>query len=514
MPSAHGDSRVTPYSTILASIAACLLVTGSAATAATVVIDLSSEPVPTVVGTRVDEQFGYAGDSGDVDDDGASELAVGAPGRPSARGPEAEGAVYLFEADAVATLDSPALASDVCSAVVSGGTAGERFGETVLVADVDADGSADLVVGAPSWGPGERVATGRVYVFLGPLGMSRSVAASDADVAIQGELPGDHFGSSLADGDIDGDGVNELLVSAFRAGSEAAPGAGSVYVLRAEDVGGARRQELVSDVARSWVRGDDRGDALRGIALVTGDHPRVALGSYHADGPGQGDTDAGRVTIVDGSALMSVRGRGVSEVGSSTMFGPKPRGFLGRSMSVGDLDGDGAPDILVSAYASRGDNSKADASGEAFIAFGEQDGFPDTIDLRSPAVAALRGRERWDLFGLPVLLTDLGGDGHADAVISAQFADSPDGTRRRCGEVHVYRGGLRSVLFAKAGAPDLADLTIVGERSLDALGGCLFTTPAGARLPGLVIGAPDADGSDGERTGKIHFVGPDLLSRR
>ena len=204
----------------------------------------------------------------------------------------------------------------------------------------------------------------------------------------------------------------------------------------------------------------------------------------------------------------------MGEFEASIILGPRPRGFLGRSIATGDIDDDGMSDLLISAYASRGENRKADASGEAFVVFGDAAGFPDTLDLASGAVPAFGGWGRWDLFGLPVLLADLSGDGASDIIAAAQFADSPDGARPRCGEVYVYRGGLRSVVAAKTGRPDLADVAIVGEVGQDALGACLFAVAAKGRRLHLVIGAPDAGRSDVERSGKIHLIPAGLLTGR
>ncbi len=430
------------------------------------VIDLSTQRVPTVVGAGAEEQFGYAGDSGDLDGDGETELIVGAPGRPTPGAAGPAGAVYILDAGSVAALEAPAEALALAWAVISGMTPGERFGETVLVADVNADSLPDLIVGAPSWGPGEQVATGRIHIFLGPLAASSTLLAADADVTIHGEAPGNHFGSSLASGDIDRDGAADLLVSAFRAGPADAPGAGRVYVISAGALRAAGRRAPAADVASSVITGNARGDALRGIAVVaTGIDERtfVALGSYHADGRARESVDVGSVAIVDGAALLSAPRHSVGEFEASIILGPRPRGFLGRSIASGDIDDDGTSDLLLSAYASRGKNRKADASGEVFVVFGDAAGFPDTLDLARGAVPAFSGRERWDLFGLPVLL---------------------------------------------------ADVIIVGEASQDALGGCLFAAPAEGRSLHLVIGAPDAGRSEVERSGKIHLIPAELLTGR
>ena len=478
-------------------------------------VDLSSESVPTVVGTSQDGEFGYAGDSGDLDGDGSIELVVGAPGHVPGDGGRSGGVVYVFDRRTVAALDAPGEAAALARVSIFGTHSGERFGETLLVADVDGDSMADLVVGAPSWAPDGQVAAGRVCIFLGPLNDGPALKASDADFTLRGEEPGDHFGSSMAFGDVDGDGAGELLISAFRGGPPRAPGAGSVYVVTPGAMRTAYDGADVGEIASCVVSGNRRGDALRGLAfLESGEGTLLALGAYHADGGATGGVDAGTVAIVPAASLASARRCSVGELSAGIIIGPKPRALLGRWISAGDVDDDGLADLLLSAHASRAENRKADAAGEVFVVFGEADGFPDAMHLAEDPALSLRGRGRWDLFGLPSLLADLNGDGASDIVVASQFADSPEGGRRRCGEVHVFRGGLRSVLAAKAAEPDLADVIIVGRASGDGLGGCLFTAPGEGRLLDLIVGAPDAGRPGAVRSGAIHMVAGGLLAGR
>jgi len=114
-----------------------------------------------------------------------------------------------------------------------------------------------------------------------------------------------------------------------------------------------------------------------------------------------------------------------------------------------------------------------------------------------------------DLFGLPAIAADLNGDRNADIVFAAQFADSPDGARRRCGEVYVYWGSLRSVMDAKSGEAELADVTIVGGAEMESIGGALLAARlSGGRTPDLVIGAPEGrGGAEAEsNTGRLYVV--------
>ena len=271
----------------------------------------------------------------------------------------------------------------------------------------------------------------------------------------------------------------------------------------------------VAEASILEIQGESEGDALSGIAVASGDEglPAVlALGAYQADGRTGKDIDAGRAYLLtvddlaDTSRIISVGGPH-----STVILGPHPRSLLGRSLAAGDVDGDGSPDFVVSAYASRGKDSKADASGEAFVIYGPPAAWPDSLDLSDEAVPRFRSESRWDLFGLPTMLSDLNGDGRAELVVSAQFADLEG--RRRCGKVYVLRGGPRSVVMAKAGKADLADVTLTGPAKLCAIGGALATAPGTGRYPDLILGAPDArSATAGEAAGMVLLAPSSVLT--
>ena len=82
--------------------------------------------------------------------------------------------------------------------------------------------------------------------------------------------------------------------------------------------------------------------------------------------------------------------------------------------------------------------------------------------------------------------------------------------RARCGEIYIYFGSFESVMAAKAGSAEHADVTIVGAHALDSIGGALLAVDLmGFGSLALVIGAPDATvrrtvedaGADSERSG-------------
>lgn len=272
-------------------------------------------------------------------------------------------------------------------------------------------------------------------------------------------------------------------------------------------------------VSSARIVGESPGDWLGTLACgdVDGDGAvELVLGAHMADGPEPELTDAGRLYVLPYGLLAASRTIALTSPDVWTASGHVERGYFGRSISVGDIDLDGADDILVSACASKLGKDKVEATGEAHVIFGAEAFLDDTVSILDESVPGFQSRARWDLFGLPVLLTDLSGDMSADIVMASQFSDAPDGGRESCGEVYVFRGSLKSVVAAKAGGALLAEVTIIGEKSGDSIGAAVVAADlSGNGRPELIIGAPNSPGlaSGGEpRRGRVIFVPGETFS--
>ncbi|MES2642272.1 MAG: MopE-related protein [Myxococcota bacterium] len=139
--------------------------------------------------------------AGDVNGDGYDDVLIGAFGDDT--GGSGGGAVYLMEGPFSSSLTDLSAADGKRY----GTTASALLGPCSGIGDIDGDGYADVVMGA--------LGTGTVSIVLGPWSGIASVAGADATLVGDAD---DSFGSDVAsDGDVDGDGLSDVLVGGIRA---------------------------------------------------------------------------------------------------------------------------------------------------------------------------------------------------------------------------------------------------------------------------------------------------------
>lgn len=288
----------------------------------------------------------YAGNSvallPDVDGDGADDLLVGSPSNETGgsgagraylvRGPLEGGGIGLGAAWATVTGEGPA---DTARPPPPHGApaAGDGVGSVLCSAgDFDGDGLGDILLGANGNDAGGMDA-GVAAVFFGPL--EGDYALADADQLWQGDIAGLYAGDSVAGpGDLDGDGLSDLLVSGDTSGN------GTTWLIPGPGVAGA---SIVTTVATRFTgenTGDLFGTSISGAGDVDGDGWRdVVIGAYGHDAAGDGA----------GAAYLAVGpfGAGVLTV-ERVWTGRDLADEAGRAVAGGgDLDGDGRPDVAV-----------------------------------------------------------------------------------------------------------------------------------------------------------------------
>jgi FG-GAP repeat protein/VCBS repeat protein len=398
------DTQVDEGAVYAYASAAVVAAVGEVAPTATV-----ANPVPQG-GATFGQSIAYVGD---VNGDGFPDVAIGAPVEDAPEGDE--GLVHLFLGGAAGLVTPPAESVDHPFDLPG------AFGYAVAAAgDVDADGYADVVVGAPRDDDGATEA-GRGYVFRGgPAGI---------DLWPTWDLPNPRpeayalYGVRLAPaGDVDADGYADLVVGApYDLTNSDAPGYACVY--RGGPDGPSSVPDLVIDSPTAQVDGRF-GLPVAGLGDLDGDgFGDVAIGAPLEDGA---EADDGVVRIyLGGEAGLRTPEVAVLTGSAGSTFG--------SDVSTGDVNGDGRIDLLTSGYSITGTFA---AEGEAFIYLGAGDGtFPDPpTALPSPA-PQLSG---W--FGLRVgVAGDVDGDGADDFVVGAEGEDS--GLVLDVGSAWLYRGG-------------------------------------------------------------------------
>jgi len=364
--------------------------------------------------------------------------------------------------------------------IVRGHAANLDWGRPLASGDFDGDGYDELVVAASeSFGGG--VST--VHIIRGgPGAHARGVvnlATAPADLVLIGASVDDNLGASLADGDVNGDGVDDLLVVASTGDFGGLQDRGIAYLL----FGGAGffdapTRDMAVDA--SWdmrilgpVAGGDMGGSLlfggfdaEGAAIgnLNGDiYGDMALGVHLADGA---DDGSGRVYVKFGGPFPSgfTLNLALSSGYDFVVWGAGELDELGTVVKTGDLTGDGIDElILPDEYASQG---LFTSEGAVFV-FRGRGAWPSLFNLgTSPADITLLGARDYDNLGQSAAVGDFNGDGITDLAAAAPGADAGAFNNQR-GDGIVY-GLLGGAQYQTAThlidlATDTVDFTLIGE---------------------------------------------------
>jgi len=216
-------------------------------------------------GVAVGEMAGHAlSCKHDLTGDGIPDLVIGAPYADQDAEVDASGAIYILSGD---KLQGSGPLPEVATITLQPGESNDWFGWSLTTGDFDGDGTYDLAAGAP----GTAEATGRVRIWTGATLASED--PTNPDITINGLNPGDGFGRRVHAADVNGDGIDDLLVGApfvNPTGLTEAFDAGSVALFfGSNDV---VEWSLRSNALNASVLYEEAAQYLRtGIALFSGD---------------------------------------------------------------------------------------------------------------------------------------------------------------------------------------------------------------------------------------------------
>ncbi len=496
----------------IASLLLTPLVLSSQVTAQTAVelSELDGTTGTTFIGVNANDFIGRQTAIGDINGDGIGDLIIGS--NSSDVNGANSGSVFVVFGSSSGFSSSTNLSSLNGSTgfVLNGISSGDAAGESIAAGDINGDGIEDIIIGAPN-GEYNGVRTGEAYVVFG----KTSAFSSSIDISalidgtngflLNGVDSNDNAGTGLASGDINGDGIADVIIGADDADPNGSGSAGESYVVFGQNTAFASSIDLSAlDGSTGFrINGEDANDRT-GTILATGDINGdsfddiligVPAGNYKGTNTGESYVVFGASSFSGSSAVE------LSALDGTTGFvlnGQSIQDNSGSALASGDINGDGIEDVIIGAP---GSDPNGDRSGATHVFFGQTTTFASAIDLSTldgSAGFTLNGISNNHDSGFSVATGDVNGDGIGDVITGAYYAAPND-----------YYSGQSYVVFGDTAAfsssIDLSSLdgdTGFALNGAEAYNYAAFVTSSGDLngdgIDDIIIGIPGGSSYAGE----------------
>jgi len=452
------------------------------------------------------DKFGSSIQSGDFNNDGSSDIAIGVPD---------EGVGSLSGAGLVHIVLGGSGGWKNTSSIYQGDSgwpgyaeSGDGFGSALTVGDFDNDGFDDLVIGVPGEGIGSRDDAGLFMVAYGSSsGLDDPENFYQNSPGVRGSSEsGDLFGAALAAGDINGDGYDDVVVGVPGEGIGSRNNAGAINVLYGSAEGLTADDDQFFSQNSPGVRGGSEAGDLFGSAVDVADIDGDGYDDVVVGVPGEGigsRDNAGLVHILYGSASgVTATADGLYHQNSSGWPGvSEPGDLFGSAVDVADIDGDGIGDLIVG-VPGEGIGSINDA-GLVQIRYN-----PDSHSATTASVQSLHqgkedvegNAEAGDGFGTFVLATDINGDDTPDLLVGTP--------NESIGSYNT--AGLVSLFYTVEGSLSLEtdELLYANQDAFtgSAQTGAQFGTTITTLDEDIIIGAPGMNVNGSYNAGSIYYL--------
>ena len=456
-----------------------------------------------ISGDTAGDYLGYSVSSGgDFNGDGIDDLLIGAKGYNS--GSSVGAAYVIYGSTSPRDLDLASLTG--AEGFRLRGTTNYHTGQSVAgPRDLNGDNIGDAVIGSVGFG------TGRAHVVYGRPGTSQSeitlasLASSDGYRFLG--ITNDNVGHmvSLA-GDLNGDGLGDIIISDYQGDPGGNNGAGYAHILFGQN-GNATSIDLNSDNLDGLGRGFNvyGGTAADNVGFGV-------IGGHDMNGDGVSDFFVGSYQRDLGHVIYGGTQTNDALVTTTTGFRiDMTASYRIRSTALAeDFNGDGLADLLLGSRAA--DPYGRGNAGQGYIVFG-QTGQSSPLDLGTFDLAAngagfnLFGPSALDQLGRWSGVVDYNADGLTDVAFGAVGADSTT-SGLTTGVVYVVPGkrtGIADIDAARFTASD--GLVINGEAASDYLGSAISAGDLnGDACEDLIVGAFRADPYGRAEAGRVYVI--------
>ncbi len=477
----------------------------------------------TILGAPKDSKSGYSVASGDINGDGRADVVIGAVDASPNGLLQAGSAYVVFGSSAGATSSINLNSLNGANGFrIDGAIAGQHLGFSVTTADLTGSGYDDVIVGAPNGGTD----TGDVYVIYGnaggfpPVINVNSLNGTNGFTIIGGAMR-TRTGWSVGAGDVNGDGIPDLIIGEIDGWANGVPRSGVTYVLYGSKAGFPATINLANLTPSQgfeilgYAYNQEAGGSVSCAGDINGDGiPDILVGAPH------GDPIYPKTNLYPGSAFVVFGQKGgfTSPVNLDALNGvdgfriddnEPTSGFEFSVSAAGDINGDGFDDLIIGKRPSPY-RSSADTAGAAYVIYGHSTSGPAIPPTNEMFVATVNnyifsggaGNNYFNFSHVGQYAIAYGGSGNAVFYMGAKFTanDAIDGGT---GTSTLILDGdySKKLIFGLETVENIQTIELISGNNYDlALGSDFFAVGKTMTIDASRLGAGNTLSFDGRTT--------------